>query len=195
MDTARPVEMAGSHTHPVLLGATPQAEAETEPGTRSSPAFPRLRGSLVIFLPGFQKKCKRRRGGGTPTNFLRTREGTQRRSSEEGGGSWVRWRQLDAGRGGGARAHERTQRLAACPRLRQEGTRGAGGSDLRRKTKSTGPPGEGGREEAPGAGQGAEGRGKQEAPSWPRARPGLPPVRSGSGPAPSSAVTCVQSPN
>lgn len=43
----------------------------------------------------------------------------------------------------------------------RKGRGGAGGSDLRRKEKSTEPPGEGGKEEAAGAGQGAEGRGQR----------------------------------
>lgn len=101
-----PVEMPGLlHTSPLLLGAITQAEAETR-GTHSSPAFPRLRGSLVIFLPDFQKKCRRRRGGGNPYEFL---ENKRRHTKEEQrgreGGSRVRARQLNAAgrarRGGG----------------------------------------------------------------------------------------------
>lgn len=45
-------------------------------GTHSSLAFPRLRGSLVIFLPGFQKKCR----GGVPYEFL---ENKRRHTKEE----------------------------------------------------------------------------------------------------------------
>lgn len=56
-----PVEMPGLfHTDPVVLRSITRAKAGTL-GTHSSLAFPRLRGSLLIFLPGFQKKCRRRR--------------------------------------------------------------------------------------------------------------------------------------
>lgn len=77
-----PVELPGlCHTNPGLLGAITQSEAET-PGTHSSPAFPRLSGSLVILLPGFQKKCRRRRKGwgGNPHEFL---ENKRRNTKEE----------------------------------------------------------------------------------------------------------------
>lgn len=78
-----PMEMPGLlHTNPLLLGAITQAEAETG-GTHSSPACPRLLGSLVIFLPGFQKKCRRRRDGGNPYEFL---ENKRKRTKEEQGG-------------------------------------------------------------------------------------------------------------
>lgn len=70
------------HTNPVLLGAITQAEAETG-GAHSSPACPRLLGSLVIFLPGFQKKCRRRRDGGNPYEFLENKR--KRTKGEQGG--------------------------------------------------------------------------------------------------------------
>lgn len=105
-----PAKLPGlRHTNPVLLGAITQSAAETQ-GTHSSPAFPRLRGSLVIFLPGFQKKCRRRRDGGNPHEFLenkrrhtkeepRGREGSSRGESKTGG-----LRTAPGGRGGrGAR--------------------------------------------------------------------------------------------
>lgn len=98
-----PVEMPGLlHTSPLLLGAITQAEAETR-GTHSSPAFPRLRGSLVIFLPDFQKKCRRRRGGGNPYEFL---ENKRRHTKEE-----------QRGREGGSRGESKT---AECCRAGEE---------------------------------------------------------------------------
>lgn len=102
-----PVEMPGlPHTSPLLLGAITQAEAETR-GTHSCPAFPRLCGSLVIFLPDFQKEYRRRRDGGNPYKFLenkrrhtkeeqRGREGGSRGESETAECCWAR---RGAGRG------------------------------------------------------------------------------------------------
>lgn len=85
-----PAEMPGLlHTNPLLLGAITQAEAETG-GTHSSPACPRLLGSLVIFCQVFKRSAGGGGMGGTPMNSLRTRESAQRKSKEGGreGGSW-----------------------------------------------------------------------------------------------------------
>lgn len=81
-----PVEMPEVlHANPVVLRSITQAKAETL-GTHSSLAFPRLRGSLVIFLPGFQKKCRRRKGG-NPYEFLenKRRHTKEERRGREGG--------------------------------------------------------------------------------------------------------------
>lgn len=121
-----PAELPGlRHTNPVLLGAITQSAAETQ-GTHYSPAFPRLRGSLVIFLPGFQKKCRRRRDGGNPHEFLenkrrhtkepRGREGSSQGESKTGG--------LPLGAEGGGEPVERLDPHGWGAGFQQEGTRG-----------------------------------------------------------------------
>ena len=123
-----PAELPGlCHTNPVLLGAITQSAAETQ-GTHSSPAFPRLRGSLVIFLPGFQKKRRRRRDGGNPHEFL---ENKRRHTKEEPrgreGSSWGESKTggLPAlGAEGGREPVERLDPHGWGAGLRQEGTRG-----------------------------------------------------------------------
>lgn len=122
-----PAELPGlRHTNPVLLGAITQSVAETQ-GTHSSPAFPRLRGSLVIFLPGFQKKCKRRRDGGNPHEFLEnkrrhTKEELRGREGCSGGES--KTGRLPLGAEGGREPMEKLDPHGRGVGLRQEGTRG-----------------------------------------------------------------------
>ena len=133
-----PVELPGlCRTNPVLLGAITQSEAETQ-GTHSSPALPRLSGSLVILLPGFQKKCRRRRHGGNPHEFLenKRRHTKEEQRGREGGsrGETKAGSLLLAEEGAGESAERRDPRGVWVSDRKEQG--GAGSSDLRTEKRS-----------------------------------------------------------
>lgn len=59
----RPHGAAGALPHKPRAARSHHSIGGRDSGHTLQPAFPRLSGSLVILLPGFQKKCRRRRKG------------------------------------------------------------------------------------------------------------------------------------